>query len=222
MRFYFQYRKFPEIKYYRQTVKPYLFSLVARSRSPGFMASAILRVLTFEKLHLTHTCCYHIMEEIRGQFQRPTLDEAKAIWDLEQADIELLSNLMEEFERSWAAYDKPFAKFVKRVWKPRMRQVREEREINREVYETELTRMGVVLKEFNQNEAEIYSDSDFTEWEDSEGDGECDGDGWYTTDEDASDEERDQGAQRASDINPDETTLESLTGPGGTQRDEEH
>lgn len=211
-------------EYYRKTVKPYLFSLVERSRSPGLMASAILRVLTFEKLNLTHTCCYRIVDELCGEFQRPTPDEAKVIWDLEQADIELLNNLMEEFERSWAAYDKPFAKFVKRVWKPRMRQVRKEREINREVYEAELTRMGIVLKEFNQNEAEIDSDSDFTESEDSEGEveGEGEGDGWYTADEDASDEERDRGAQRASDINPDETTLESLTGPGGTQRDEEH
>jgi uncharacterized protein YchJ len=213
-----------EINYYRQIVKPYLFSLTERSRSPGLMASAILRVLTFEKLHLTHTCCYRISGELYKRFQRPTPDEAKVIWDHEQADIELLNNLMEEFERSWAAYDKPFAKFVKRVWKPRMRQVREEREINKEVYEAELTRMGVVLKDSDENEADSDYDSDFTESDDSESEseGEGEGDGWYTTDEDASDEERNQEADRMSDIDPDETTLESSTGLGGTQQEEEH
>jgi hypothetical protein len=222
MRLYSQYRKLSEIKYYRQTVRPFLFALVERSRSPGLMASAILRVLTFEKVNLTHTCCYRIFDEVdeRENFQRPTPDEAEVIWDLEQADIELLNNLMEEFERSWAEYDKPFAKFVKRVWKPRMRQVREEREINKEVYEAELTRMGVVVKDFDESKADSDSDSDFTQSDDSES--ESEGDGWYTTDEDASDEERDQGAERASDIDPEETTLENLTGSGGRQRDEDH
>jgi uncharacterized protein YchJ len=210
------------IEYYRKTVKPYLFLLTERSRSPGRMASAILRVLTFEKLHLTHTCCYRVIEEVHRIFQRPTPDEAKVIWNLEQADIELLNNLMEEFERRWAAYDKPFAKFVKQVWKPRMRQVQKEREINEEVYEAELTRMGVVLEDYDKSEAEIDYDSDFTESEDSESESEGEVDGWYTTDEDASDEERDQGADRPSDINPDETTLKSLTGLGGTQQEEEH
>jgi hypothetical protein len=229
MRLHLRFLDLRDIKYHRQTVKPYLFSLTERSRSPGLMASAILRVLTFEKLNLTHTCCYRILHEVdeRKNFQRPTPDEAKIIWDLEQADIELLNNLMEEFERSWAAYDKPFAKFVKRVWKPRMRQVRKEREINREVYEAELTRMGVVVKDFDESEAMSDSDRMADMWDETsesedESESESEGDGWYTTDEDSSDEERDQEADRMSDIDPDETTHESSTGLGGTQQEEEH
>jgi hypothetical protein len=61
------------------------------------MASAVLRVLNFEKLSLTHTCCYQIFDEVDGRFGRPTHREAKEINDLERDDIDFFTTLVADF-----------------------------------------------------------------------------------------------------------------------------
>jgi hypothetical protein len=45
-------------QYVGPSIHPYLFGLVQQDGDAVWMSSAILRVLTFEKLSLTHTCCY--------------------------------------------------------------------------------------------------------------------------------------------------------------------
>jgi hypothetical protein len=148
------------------------------------MSSAILRVLTFDALSLTHTCCYRVGEEIHDWFQRPTPEEAKVIYELERDDIELPENLTVEFELKWATYTKPFVTFMNRVWKPRMRAVRTERRVEKDIYEVELQRIGVTLKQAGKEEAEdrdsesgseseldSESDSDWPDDYKSEGDG---------------------------------------------------
>ncbi|KAF1835678.1 hypothetical protein BDW02DRAFT_277285 [Decorospora gaudefroyi] len=54
-------RSVPTYRYsFRRELQPGLFALVDSNRSAAWLSSAILRVLTFEKLSLTHTCCVHI------------------------------------------------------------------------------------------------------------------------------------------------------------------
>jgi hypothetical protein len=109
----------------RHQILPQLFSYIDRNQASNAMGTVVLRLLTFEALHLTHTCCYRVHEEINGKFVRPTTEEANVIRDLERADIELLETLVAEFETKWSTYTRTFPTFMNRVWKPRMRAVRQ-------------------------------------------------------------------------------------------------
>jgi hypothetical protein len=163
------------------------------------MSSAILRVLTFEKLSLTHTCCYRIYDECWGYFTRPSPEEAQIIHDLERDDIHLLDRLVADFDEKWATYTKRFVTFMNRVWKPRMQVVLQERETDRETYQMELIRMGVTLKESDEDrednsdsESDSDTDSDM-DWPDNY---ESEGDGWYTTDEEDVEEDNEGGDEQ--------------------------
>lgn len=160
--------------------------LVDNHRDSTWMSSAIFRVLTFEKLSLTHTCCYRVKDEVRGEFALPTREEAEIIYAHERDDIELLDKLVAEFQSKWAAFNKPFVTFMNRVWKPRMKEVYQERETDEQVYKAELLRIGVTLEDPDEDEdsdmsedSDSDSNSDYPDIYDSEGDSE----GWYTTDE---------------------------------------
>jgi hypothetical protein len=167
--------------HYRRKVQPYLFSLVDQNPDATWMSSAIFRRLTFEKLSLTHTCCYRIRDEIIGQFVRPTPEEAQDIYELECDDIKLLDTLVEEFKGGWANYNKPFVTFMNRVWKPRMWQVQQVKD--EEAYTASLRALGVILKSSDEGHlgevTDCESDSD---WPDDYRSDE-EGDGWHTTDE---------------------------------------
>jgi hypothetical protein len=146
--------------------------------------------MTFEKLSLTHTCCYRVWEEVRGWFDRPTPEEAKSIYEIEHNEIKLLDDLVAEFERSWTTYTKPFAKFMKKVWKPRMRDVLQEQQVDKEVYQAELRRMGVVIdkpkkRDGSDSESESDASEESEESIESEESTESEGSGWYTTDDEA-------------------------------------
>jgi hypothetical protein len=167
-----------------------LFALVDDNRASTWMSSAILRVLTFEKLSLTHTCCYRIYDECWGDFTRPTPEESQIIHDLERDDILILDRLVADFEDEWAAYTKRFVTFMNRVWRPRMQVVLQKRETDRETYQAELIGMGVTLKKsVEDQEKDADSDSD-VDWPD---DYESEGDGWYTTDEEDVEEDDEDG-----------------------------
>jgi hypothetical protein len=164
------------------------------------MSSAILRILTFEKLSLTHTCCYRIRDECRGYFTRPSPEEAQIIHDLERDDIHVLDRLVADFEDEWATYTKRFVTFMNRVWRPRMQVVLQERETDRETYQAELIGMGVTLKKsVEDQEKDADSDSD-VDWPD---DYESERDGWYTTDEEGV-EEDDMGEDEQEDTGGEE------------------
>jgi hypothetical protein len=176
-------------QYVGPSVHPYFFGLVQQGGDAVWMSSAILRVLTFEKLSLTHTCCYQLLGKVDREYGWPRPVKAgKVILDLERSDIDLLNTLVADFEVKWEAYQKPFVTFMNRVWKPRMREIREEtrkrRESKRPAYEAAARNVGVVL----ENSVESESDSDWADWPDDSPEG--DADGWYTTDgEDADDVE---------------------------------
>jgi hypothetical protein len=182
-----------------RTTQSHLFALVDDDRASTWMSSAILRVLTFEKLSLTHTCCYRIHDECRGYFTRPTPEEAQIIHDLERDDIHVLDRLVTDFEAKWSKYTRPFATFMNRVWRCRMQVVLQEREIDHEIYQTELIRMGVTFKESDEDreensdsESDSDSDSDM-DWPD---DYKSEGDGWYTTDEEDVEEDNEGGDEQ--------------------------
>jgi hypothetical protein len=162
------------------------------------MSSAILRVMTFEKLALTHTCCYQIFEEVEGWSKRPTPDEAKDIYDLERDDIDLLNTLVADFEAKWATYRKPFITFLNLVWKPRMQAIRNERRVDK----ANLENVGVILREVDPDEDDSddscgYSESDWSDWPDDGPEGDVDG--WYTTEEEGADEEEEEEEGEADD-----------------------
>jgi hypothetical protein len=119
---------------------------------------------------------------VHSKFTRPTSDEAKVIHDTEQKDIHILDDLMTEFETGWAGYTKSFAKFINRVWRPRMRAIGKAKQIDKELYQAEIRRSGVILREEEEGdyESESESVSDVSESEESM---DSEGSGWHTTDD---------------------------------------
>jgi hypothetical protein len=142
----------------RRKTQSYLFNLMHENAGANWMSSAILRVLTFEKLSLTHTCCYRMYSAMWIYFTRPTPEEAQDIHDLERDDINLLDTLVKEFEAQWTNYNKPFVTFMNRVWRPRMRQVQKVKD--EEAYEAEVRGLGVIL-EHSEEDTSSESDSDW-------------------------------------------------------------
>lgn len=164
-------------KQHHRSIKPCIFHFVQKYRTATWMSSAVLRLITFEKLTLTHTCCYRVREEIEDRFQRPTLEEAKVIYKLERDDIELLGNLTTEFELKWATYTKPFVTFMNQVCRPRMGAIRAERRVDKDTYEAELQRIGVPLKRTDEEEAEnLKTDSELDSESESESEFDSDAD----------------------------------------------
>lgn len=131
-------------------------------------------------------------DELLRQFTRPTPEEAEEIHDLERDDIEVLERVVAELEGKWTRYKKPFVTFINRVWRPRMRKIRRDPEVDKATYEAKLVRMGVKLKEPDEKtDSAIDSDGESdASWPDDYED--ADSDGWYTTDEDT-DEIENQG-----------------------------
>jgi hypothetical protein len=183
-------------EFYSGTILPWLFDLVDDDQNANGMHSIILRALSFEKLSLTHTCCYRIIDEIdeNESFTRPTPEEAKVIHNLEQTEIELLDDLMEEFEASWAQYHKAFAKFIRRVWKSRMEKVRRERQVDKKLYKTEMRRLGIIVNDSDEGEIESGSE---VESDVSEQSVISEGSEWHTTDDEGGiNDEEDYGVSR--------------------------
>ena len=183
----------------RRNVRSYVLEYVDRHRDATWMASAVLRVITFEALKLTHTCCHGILDEVREGFSRPTPEEAEVIHDLERTEIELLDTLVTEFETKWSTYTKSFPTFIRRVWQSRMRYIRRKRQIDHEVYQAELRRMGVTLHEPGEKVYRHWHSDSESDWlgEDEESDTESEGDGWYTTDEEETEDKEDKTEEPA-------------------------
>jgi hypothetical protein len=130
----------------------------------------------------------------------------KDILDLERSDIDLLNTLVADFEVKWAAYRKPFVTFMNRIWKPRMREIREEirkrRERERPAYEAAVRNVGVVLENSVDCESDSeWASSNWTDWPDDVPEG--DADGWYTTDEEDADEVEEIDVEEGDDVGSD-------------------
>lgn len=84
----------------------------------------ILRVLTFDRLGLTHTC-HNLGHEKYTCLPRDPLDqdEIKDIHYSEEKDLDLLENLLNEFEQHWLEDPEGFEKFLSGHWADRMNEV---------------------------------------------------------------------------------------------------
>jgi hypothetical protein len=116
-------------------LKPPLFSfsdvfpLVNLATDQDWIASSILRTMTFEGLLITHTCCHEAYGRIDiwgflGFLSRSTPEEIAMIHKDEQTQIECLEGLVAGFEADWDAYEGSFESFIWKVWRPRMQAVR--------------------------------------------------------------------------------------------------
>ncbi|PSN62548.1 hypothetical protein BS50DRAFT_638174 [Corynespora cassiicola Philippines] len=114
-----------------------------------WMGTAVLRVITFEVLGMTHTCCYRIHDEVkpwRG-FSRPRSDEICDIRYAESKQGEILESLMSEFESGWREYERGFEEFLLEIWRPRMEEICGElSDVDEEEVER-IRELGVVLDE---------------------------------------------------------------------------
>ncbi|KAF1364761.1 hypothetical protein EJ07DRAFT_151202 [Lizonia empirigonia] len=93
-----------------------------RSKPTDF-ALAVIRLLTFDRLGLTHTCCKRFRNEYFPDFEDCKLEE-QIVEDIhfhEGKDIEILETLMDEFERAWTDFPGTFLSFFRTIWIPRMR-----------------------------------------------------------------------------------------------------
>ena len=90
--------------------------------------SEFLRIMTFEGLRLTHTCCYKTLhcESPNGQWIIKDAAEIDEIHDEEAEDLQKLEELLEEFEAKRKELDIPFEDFIDEYWRPRMDEVLEE------------------------------------------------------------------------------------------------
>lgn len=113
--------------------------------------SEFLRLMTFEELRLTHTCCHPFRDyELFISLFCRIGDQAHEIHDEEAADLQKLEELLGEFESKRIELDLPFLDFLKEYWRPRMDEVLKEGALDEEG----LREIGVKVYE---------SDSDFSE-----------------------------------------------------------
>ena len=117
---------------------------------PDWLFKEIIRFQTFTELELRHTCCeWHY----RSAFTRRDLAEQAEIRDEDHEKIELLENLLREFEEHRGIQD--VLSFLEGYWAMRMDQVHRERG---HVDKDALRKIGVVLHEEDEGGSDEESD----------------------------------------------------------------
>ncbi|KAF2180161.1 hypothetical protein K469DRAFT_673443 [Zopfia rhizophila CBS 207.26] len=99
-----------------------VYALVDSHDNHHWMGPAIIRILTFDELNLTHTCCYMIHGEFLWSW-RLNCKERDETHFVEMKDIKLLEDLMQEFKAKWEAHTGKFHEFINDIWRPRMKEV---------------------------------------------------------------------------------------------------
>ncbi|KAK3989402.1 hypothetical protein QBC44DRAFT_85771 [Cladorrhinum sp. PSN332] len=91
------------------------------------VAMVSLRMMTFEALELTHTCCslrwsrqYEYPGRIIALKQQ---EEVRRIREEESADLHLLESLVEEFTAKFASLALPLGDFLRGYWRQRMEEI---------------------------------------------------------------------------------------------------
>jgi hypothetical protein len=132
---------------------------------------ALLRMLTFTELELTHTC--HKVPKVTIEAKHMIQDEITYIQDQEQEDIQLLENLLITFEEAWINHQGTFLDFIEEIWPVKMAEVKKEKEAKLPPLEGELCNiinLGVVLEPFGPKELRStdlgpeYGTLEWAEW----------------------------------------------------------
>lgn len=98
------------------------------------IAFDFIRVITFERLGMRHTCCRYTMRTRNRRFRRyevPSLLEVAEVEEIREEDrylAELLDTLVEEFERKFRELDVPLSQFVEEYLWPRVDEAMEEQD----------------------------------------------------------------------------------------------
>lgn len=117
--------------------------------------SEIVRDLTFHVLDLTHTCCRESDDSFNELQLIPFEDEddISEIYDEEREDLQLLEDLLLEFEQHRRDSPSSYWKFLSGYWRTRMLEVLSEQESLDEVSEGEL--LDETSKEESLDEDEL-------------------------------------------------------------------
>lgn len=111
---------------------------------PSSLGLAVIRILTFKELSLTHTCCMPSLKTKRNDHD----NEIRDIHEMEREDIEMLEDLMTEFEQTWKEHQGTFHEYLDGVWRVRMEEM-----LGSDLYEPSaeyierIKRAGVILWE---------------------------------------------------------------------------
>lgn len=135
-----------------------IFNAVDSSPQKPSFGLSILRVMTFDELGLTHTCCHLIVENVRPydyNFRTLAAQEIQDLYHIESKAISILEKLMTELEPQWSRHSGSFKSFLKRIWVPRMRKHHHQVLIDQQKDGARgLMELGVVLKETGEPKAE--------------------------------------------------------------------
>ncbi|KAF2788778.1 hypothetical protein K505DRAFT_366174 [Melanomma pulvis-pyrius CBS 109.77] len=114
--------------------------------SEEHMIPSFIRLLTFERLGLTHTCHDHGHYKFGCDPKLPLA--ASEIFDIqfvENSDIDLLEDLLEEFEEAMQEHTGSIWDFIDGYWKDRMDQIMSERDKPIQEEEEQARQLGVTI-----------------------------------------------------------------------------
>jgi hypothetical protein len=133
---------------------------------------ASLRFLTFEALGIRHTCC-RCYCELRASSLGDAYDE-EDLQELIEEDnslVEILEQLMQEFETGYNPSDENLLQFVRRYWTHRMEEVLEEMDVCKlsDEQQRKLEEIGVIVYEEMEEmprveKAQMKEEKDLNYW----------------------------------------------------------
>ncbi|MCJ1429681.1 hypothetical protein MMC29_007596 [Sticta canariensis] len=110
----------------------------------SFFPAEILRFLTFERLEMTHTCCfYHKEKGCNGYFDVFDDNDRVEIQEEESADLIQLEALMSEFRHVYTKLGAPLPEFLQGYWTTRMDKVMSGKEAINEEEASRIRELGV-------------------------------------------------------------------------------
>ncbi|KAI1382627.1 uncharacterized protein F4822DRAFT_101288 [Hypoxylon trugodes] len=133
----------------------WLGEMTMRDHESCRVAMDLIRVITFETLNMTHTCCHCGHEprvddnfaEIPGMVHLEEPEEVEEIREEEKHLAELLGKLMGEFESKFRELDVPFGCFVEEYFFPRIKEIEKEKDKLSVETTSAMRKIGVVLHE---------------------------------------------------------------------------
>lgn len=157
--------------------------------------SDLVRFLTFEWLDLTHTCCRESYDTnlLSVPFED---DEIQEIHNEEHEDLQLLENLMIEFDQNRRELGYPLARFIGEYWQPRMKEVLSEQ---KPMDYEKVREIGVVL-----HDSDIKSEDGCSSLNNNLIEGEDGSEDEDEDEEEAKDEDKAKDADKEEDEDEDE------------------